>query len=88
MITKKAATVVTIASAATVVTHETCPKYDCAKAAVLNFLRATSRVLKIARRAILRRRLLLTIGLEREYPNQLRFPRHSCYKYHPSRNSC
>lgn len=39
--------IVTTASCAALYPHETYPEYDGAKAAVLNFVRATSRVLKI-----------------------------------------
>ena len=41
--------IVATASAAAVTPHETYPEYDGAKAAVVNFVRATSRVLKIVR---------------------------------------
>jgi NAD(P)-dependent dehydrogenase (short-subunit alcohol dehydrogenase family) len=38
--------IVATASVAAIVPHETYPEYDGAKAAVVNFVRATSRVLK------------------------------------------
>ena len=41
--------IVATASAAAVTPHETYPEYDGAKAAVVNFVRATSRILKIVR---------------------------------------
>lgn len=39
--------IVTTASAAAIYPHESYPEYDGAKAAVLNFVRATGRVLRI-----------------------------------------
>jgi NAD(P)-dependent dehydrogenase (short-subunit alcohol dehydrogenase family) len=41
--------IVATASAAAIYPHETYPEYDGAKAAVLNFVRATGRVLRIVR---------------------------------------
>lgn len=38
--------IVTTASAAAIVPHETYPEYDGAKAAVVNFVRATARILR------------------------------------------
>ena len=38
--------IVATASAAAIVPHETYPEYDGAKAAVVNFVRATARILK------------------------------------------
>jgi NAD(P)-dependent dehydrogenase (short-subunit alcohol dehydrogenase family) len=39
--------IVTTASAAAIYPHESYPEYDGAKAAVLNFVRATGRILRI-----------------------------------------
>lgn len=48
--------VVATASAAGIVPHETYPEYDGAKAAVINFVRATARILKSVSYGGVRRR--------------------------------
>jgi NADP-dependent 3-hydroxy acid dehydrogenase YdfG len=78
--------IVATASVAAIVPHETYPEYDGAKAAVVNFVRGTARVLKSVRSSMGMSECSNSWCAEREHLDQCSMPGHCAYQHHPSRD--
>lgn len=79
--------IVATASAAAIVPHETYPEYDGAKAAVVNFVRATARILKnVGSCGVMGTVDKCSLAAEGKYQHQHCLPRHRPHTNHPTRN--